>query len=279
MTRDKYRKAWLRSQKVYERKAFNILRKYFRQEALKVPYEFLNEENYEGSVDAAIKIGGLYNAYYDIYNVIGTLHGERIGKGLNRDIKDFSSIIFKSEWQRNLFNWILENVGFRIISVRQEFVKYIRQLVAQSFIDGVTTRELSAQIHKLIARRDFYRWQALRIARTESTNAANSSALVAGDSSGLVYDKIWISGQDSRVRQFPDDNFDHREMDGQIVAKNDYFETRGFIDNAPIKEYLLHPGADTVRGGGKSSAGNVINCRCTTALMVRRDSNGRIIRV
>ena len=278
MTRDKYRKAWLRAHKAYERKAYNILRRYFRQEAMKVPYEFLDKENYEGSIDSAINIGGLYNAYYDFYNIIGTIHGEKVGKGLNRDIKDFNSITFQSAWQRNLFNWILENVGFRIISVRQEFVKYIRQLVAQSFIDGLTTRELAAQIHKLIARRDFYRWQALRIARTESTMASNSAALVAGDSSGLVYDKIWISGHDNRVRHFPDDNFDHREMDGQIVAKDDYFETRGIIDKIPFKEYLLHPGADTVKGGGKSSAGNIINCRCTSALIVKRDSNGRIMR-
>ena len=118
MTRDKYRKAWLRAHKAYERKAYNILRRYFRQEAMKVPYEFLDKENYEGSIDSAIKTGSLYNAYYDLYNIIGTIHGEKVGKGLNRDIKDFSAITFQSAWQRNLFNWILENVGFRIISVR-----------------------------------------------------------------------------------------------------------------------------------------------------------------
>jgi len=142
---------------------------------------------------------------------------------------------------------------------------------------------LASDIHKLIGRRDFYRWQALRIARTESTNTANSAALVAGDSSGLVYDKIWISGHDNRVRHFPDDNFDHRKMDGQVVAKEDYFETSGVVKDAsgnkiPFKEYILHPGADTVKGGGKSSAGNIINCRCTSALIVKRDSNGRIMR-
>jgi len=87
MNRDKYRKAWLRAHKAYERKAFNILKKYFKNEALKVPYELLDEETYEGSIDKAIKVGGLYNAYYDLYNVIGTIHGERIGKGLNRELK------------------------------------------------------------------------------------------------------------------------------------------------------------------------------------------------
>ena len=271
MKRDKYRKIWLRLHKAYERKAYNVLIKYFRKEARSIPYEYLELENYEATISNTIKIGSLYNAYLDMYNLIGTVHGERVGKGINRDIKDFSSITFQSEWQRNLFNWILDNVGFRIVSVRSEFIKYIQRLVAESFSQGLSTRELAVQIHKLINRRDFYRWEALRIARTESTLAANRAGMVAAETSGLLYDKVWVSIPDARTRRKPEDKFDHLVMDGVQIPKDDFFNVQG--------ELIAFPGSDVKKDGTRSSAGNVINCRCTAAVVVRRDSNGRIIRI
>lgn len=272
MNKAKYRKMWLRAHKGYERSAYNILRKYFRQQALKVPYAFLDKENYKQTINNTVLIGGLYDVYFEVYRIIGTVHGERIGKGINRDIKEFNPLTFGSEYQRGLFNWVLENIGFRIVSVRQEFVRYIQALVAQGFKDGLTTRELAAQIQKLIGRRDFYRWQALRIARTESALAANRAAVVAGEASGIVLDKLWISIPDNRTRPQPGKTaeFDHRVMDGVKVEQDGFFNVQG--------EFLAYPSAAVTKTGAKSSGGNVINCRCTTALVPRRDSNGRIIR-
>ena len=270
MDKNKYRKSWLRAHKSYERKAYTILRKYFRSEANKIAYDFLDKDNYMQTIDNSVNIGGLYTAYFEMYKIIGVIHGERIGKGINRDIKDFNLITFQSEYQRGLFQWLIDNIGFRIVSVRQEYVNFIQQLVLQAFNDGFTTRELSDKIHKLINQRGFYRWQALRIARTESSAAANRAAMTAGRSSGIVLDKIWISIPDARTRTNPPSKFDHRLMDGVKVGENEYFDVNG--------EKILYPSAVTTQSGSQSSGGNVINCRCTSAYIPRRDSNGRIIR-
>lgn len=273
--RDKYRTAWLRLHKTYERRAYNILIKYFREQALKVPYEYLDKDTLETTINNTIKIGGLYTVYYNMYNLIGLLHGERIGLGVNRDIKNFEMMRFRYEWQKTLLKWIMENVGYRIESVRKDFVKYIVQLVYDSFEQGITLRDLTNNIHKLINRRDFYKWQAERIARTESTLAANRSIATAGDTLGLLYDKIWISGHDARVRTNPKDQFDHRAMDGVQIHREDYFAVPN-TDGKP--ELIEFPGSDIQKDGTRTSAGNVINCRCTWSILVRRDSNGRIIR-
>ena len=275
MNRDKYRKAWLRAHKGYERKMLNIFRRYFITEANKIPFDFLTEENYTETIKNNIAIYGLYNAYYDAYNQIGLIHGNRVGKAINRDIKEFNPIIFQSEYQRGLFNWILDNVGYRIVSVYSEYVKYIQRLMASGLVEGKTIRQVSADVYKLINNRNFYRWQAMRIVRTESTAAANRASIVAGNTSSIVYEKIWISGHDARVRHLPNDTFDHRVMDGVKVDKDDFFK----IPSKYGFEFLEYPGADKTKEGRQSSAGNVINCRCNSALIPKRDKNGKLIRI
>jgi len=253
---------------------FTIFRRYFVKEAKNIPFEFLDAENYEATVDNSIKIGGLYNAYYEAYNQIGLIHGKRIGKGINRDIKNFDPMVFTSEYQRQLFNWILDNVGYRIVSVRGDFVKYIQGLLADGLVQGKTMRETAIEIEKLINRRNFYRWQALRIARTESTAAANRAAVISGSTTGIVLEKVWISGKDARVRRLPDDAFDHTLMDGKKVDEKGFFAVPGKFG----VELLEYPGAPVTKSGAKSSGANVIQCRCTAALVPKRDANGRIMR-
>ena len=269
MNRDKYRKSWLRAHKSYERLFYRMLRKYFKSEAKKIPFDLLTIDNYKKTIDVSIKQRGLFKAYYDAYLQIGLIHGKRIGKGINRDMKAFNGVLFESEFQRTLYNWILENVGSRIISVRQEYVEYIQSIIFQGIKDGNGFSQMATELEKLINSRSFYRWQAFRIARTETTAAANRAALVAGSSSGVVLEKIWISALDNRTRTIPKDRFDHRVMNGVKVGQNEYFNVQG--------ELLEYPAAPIKKDGTPSSAGNVIQCRCTTALIPKRDSNGRLM--
>jgi hypothetical protein len=64
----------------------------------------------------------------------------------------------------------------------------------------------------------------------------------------------------------PNDKKDHYHMDGQIVELGQKF-------TEPLTgEQIDHPSAP----GG--SAGMVINCRCTYAVIPKRDENGRLIK-
>ena len=76
-------------------------------------------------------------------------------------------------------------------------------------------------------------------------------------------DKVWVSSIDNRTRRRPEDEFDHVEMNGVRVPLSEPFIVGG--------EEMMFP------GDPKGSAGNTINCRCTVAQVVRRDSLGNII--
>lgn len=268
--RNRYKRSWIRALRRYEREAFLIMQSFFRSQARKVPYVFLNEENYKETIKNAIRIGGLYDAYFQVYLTIGLAHGNRVGNEINRELKDFNPVMWETEFRRLLYQWVLENVGYRIVSVHSDFIKYIQVLVADSFKNGLPPRELAKEIEKLIGRRDFYRWQGLRIARTEAMSAANRATISASRSSDIAWQKEWISVVDSRTRRNPQSPFDHVEMDGVTVPENEYFNVNG--------EFIEHPGAIYTREGNRSSAANVINCRCSVAVIPMRDSQGRIIR-
>ncbi len=264
MNEQQYRKRWIRRHKKYERQTYKILMRYFRDSANKIPFNFLTESNYNMIVEGAITQDDLNNSYYEIYRETGIQEGKWVGNFINKQLKDFTFDLFLSEFEKNLFSWLLQNSSYRIVTVRQDFIKYIQAYLAQGVLDGKTMDELSKELQLLINRRNFYRWQALRIARTETTAAANYAATVAHDTSGVISDKVWISAIDARTRRPPRSDFNHVAMNGVKVPYNEPFNVSG--------ESLMFP------GDPKGSAGNVINCRCTVAVVARRDQNGRLIR-
>lgn len=88
-------------------------------------------------------------------------------------------------------------------------------------------------------------WQTRseRIARTETTAAYNAGAEQAYVEEGAAY-KVWLCAPDDRTREA------HLEANGTCIAVDDSFDVDG--------DFLSFPGDPS------GSAGNVINCRCTT---------------
>ena len=93
--------------------------------------------------------------------------------------------------------------------------------------------------------RDRSTWQtrAERIARTETTGAFNAGADQAYAEEGAAV-KMWLCAPDARTRDA------HLAANGTCVSTDDSFDVDG--------EFLSFPGDPS------GSAGNVINCRCTT---------------
>ena len=92
------------------------------------------------------------------------------------------------------------------------------------------------------------------MARTEATKALNGGAQLAYNAAetqqGVVVYKRWISARDSSVRE------SHRLMDGQTVPQGAAFVT---------------PSGERGSGPGHfNSAGEVVNCRCTTIPVIER---------
>jgi uncharacterized protein with gpF-like domain len=109
-------------------------------------------------------------------------------------------------------------------------------------------------------------FRARRIVRTELSIAANFADKMVQDKVPFEVDKIWISVHDSRTRD------SHREMDG--------VEVQGDADfRVPIIKNRQQIGIDLMSGPGdpEASPGNIIFCRCTKALIPKRDKQGRLI--
>lgn len=88
--------------------------------------------------------------------------------------------------------------------------------------------------------------RALRVARTETVNAANAGAIAQMRDSGMNGTKEWVAKLDSRTRE------DHHDADGQTVALDETFTVGG--------QYMDRP--------GDGPASQVVNCRCTLVFNV-----------
>lgn len=261
-----YRKRWIKRHQKYENKARIIFQKAFKEIALKIPFNEIKEDNYTVFTDFFISEKEITKAFEKVYLEIGVNHGLIVGKEINKQIKqkDFITDVFLDTFKNGLISWLFQNGGQRIETVRYTFIEYINGVIARGFDEGKTVRQISTDIYKIINSRNFYKWQSLRIARTETTTAANYAATVSSSVSGVLMDKVWVSGQDLRTRRVPEDKYDHYHMNQVKVNLEKPFSVSG--------EKLLYP------GDPKGSAGNVINCRCTVAQVVRRDKNGKIMR-
>lgn len=268
MTEKQYRKQWLRWHGQYEKIAYRLFMKAFRNSANKIPFDLLNESNYEVFIRTNVKEEDFIELYYNLYKEIGLIHGKRVGKQVNRQLKEFTVDAFLNAIERDLLTWLYENSLSRITSVQQTYVSYLQELIAKGRAENKTVREIAKEIQESVNRRNFYRYQALRIARTETTAAANYASTIVSQTSGVVQQKVWISASDVRTRRLPENEFSHVAMNGVRVEENEMFKVPSKIGYEELR----------FAGDPKGSGANVINCRCSNVLVAKRDVNGRFIR-
>lgn len=119
------------------------------------------------------------------------------------------------------------------------------------------------EIEKLLDETNIGPNRARLIARTELTGAMNFGSMMGAVSTGVQYEKEWITAGDHRVRGLkPNDRFNHVMLDGVKVEMNEGFNNG---------ELLAFPG---MKG---ASAGNVCNCRCTVGYVPKRNADGAIM--
>lgn len=262
-----FRKQWLKWHDGYEKKAFRIIRSHLKQHAMQIPFERSNQQNVIAFLELYTPLEVFQKMYLQIYSEIGLKHGKRVGAYINKQIneKDFAFGRWEGEFLTNVERMLLGEGGAKIVTVRQNYIQHLMQLINNQYQDQATVREMALAMVKYIRSRNFYRYQALRIARTETTTASNYASYSASLSSKVQMEKVWLSAQDSRTRRPPKSTFDHYEMNEKRADLQNPFNVGG--------ELLLYPG-DQKNG----SAGNIINCRCTIAQVVKRDANGNVIR-
>lgn len=240
----------------YENKAYRILIKEFQTLLKSIPFRNITPENAENLVLFNIKDENLRKAILKVHLVIGNSYGEIIARQLKNEKRRFP--LFSEAFQQFVINYF-KNEGYLLITtITQTMAREVMRIVSEISKDKVDIFEMRKAIEKAVTKPDFYKWQALRIARTETTSAMNSAKYIAGDVSGLVLDKIWLHGGSLEPRN------SHLALDGKAVAQNENFNVEG--------HEMKYPGD---KNGGASQ---VINCTCTYVYKPRRDSNGNLMR-
>ena len=233
--------------------AYRIINRNLKAIFKKVPFNNATAGTYQITVETNIKVDDFYPMYYELYGKIGYSDYYQTSKMLRNEKSEATDI-----FDELIKVWINENAVLRITSVRATFIEKILSLINNGLLENFSVQEITAKMTKYFNR---YKWEALRIARTETTTALNASILLAGQNSNLVSEKVWTSVQDNRTRIFP---FDHLDMNGQRQEEDKPFFVGG--------ENIQYP------GDVNASAGNVINCRCKITLVPIRDKDGNLVR-
>lgn len=228
--------------------AYRIVRRNVLKIVNGIPFNNMAKITYVSLINGNVTEIQIKEMYVELYTTLGKPHLKRVEKTLKAEI-DFESIISL---------WLNSNAGLRIVSVHQTLIEAIIGVIAKGYEDNISVAEITRNLQRQFG---WYKMQALRIARTETTTATNYATVLAAQSSELVLEKNWISVQDNRTRR---KIYDHLDMNGQKVGEFDKFFVGG--------EELEYP------GDVKGKAGNIINCRCKVVFTVKIDENGLPIR-
>lgn len=235
---------------LYERKAFKLIFKAFREINKSLPLDLLTVNNADLLVTKIVKNSGLKEAIFQSHLMIGNAHGKlwlkkfkEWEKGTKKRLPD-TYPLFNKAWQKWLLAYFAENGGSEITLLSSTYVDEVKKVLVRATANFQTEKEIAEEIFKTVNSPKFYRYQAMRIARTETTFAVNAGTTISGNFTEIEINKEWIAFRDGKERP------SHGEANGKKVTKTAYFNIGG--------EKLLYPGD---RSGG-ASAFNLVNCRC-----------------
>ena len=234
-----------------EVQAYRIVRRNIIKIVNAIPFNNMSKLTYEFLIYSNVTESQIKEMYKEIYTTLGNPQYKRIKRSIKAEIT-FESIIQ---------TWINSNLGYRIVSVHQTLIESIIAVIAKGYEDNLSVADITRNLQNKFG---WYKAQALRISRTETTTATNYATVVAAQNSDFVLEKTWISVQDNRTRRPPKSIYDHLDMNGVKVDLNQPFFTSG--------EEIMYPGDPSAK------AGNVINCRCKVVFTIKEDENGLPIR-
>ena len=247
---------WERLQYMYERKAYRVVQKHIKKILGEIPLNNISLSNYQILVYSNITEDKIKEMFVDIYTTVGYDYNKRIKKEIERTTKN---VLFSDSFLQDILVFLSGEGGSKIVSVRGTLIEDIIKAIENKIKDDTSLIALQDAIFEIVQKSQlFYKWQALRIARTETTFASAFAAMRAASQSNYEMTKEWISVKDDRTRK------DHRLENGQIVDFNDPF----IMADGSQMQYPGDP---------KGTASQVINCRCTIGFKAKRDKDGNII--
>ena len=105
-SRNKYRQQYLRWHATYQKRALTLLLLTFKGWLKNVTWSELTPVNYQNEVSKAFQIEDLNKTYFDIYVNIGLVHGQRVGKSINVELKAFTFAKFLTIFEMNVGQYL-----------------------------------------------------------------------------------------------------------------------------------------------------------------------------
>lgn len=187
----------------------------------------------------------------DMHVFTGLLMANRTLRELRRHSpKKAAGLGFNDAWAQQIIEYFDLHLLESVTSIDETTRTFILFILRRGFREGWSTEEMV----KAINNRLYMKHRAARIVRTESTRASNYGVLTGANEYDYEVQKEWISIRDNRTRHT------HRELDGELRELD-----------SPYTNGLMFPGDPT------GPAKEVVNCRCTQAIVPKRDANGHLI--
>lgn len=251
----------------YEVRALRLILKEFKRLFAQIPFDNLSlDEKVSTAIvemNLALNEKILEEVLFKIHYTIGLEFGRLTSRKFRREnpiqIKSFRPIsAFEKEFQEFLLEYFRIYGGRQIKTLTKTATKAVIIELRKGAKLGETEEQMRDRLLKRVNRKDFYEWQALRIARTETTVAMNNAQDLAMISSGAEMDKIWITRMDGRERE------SHNVANKQKVTQSGLFLVGG--------SKMKFPG-DRTNG---APAKEIVQCRCRTQYVAKRNGSGRL---
>lgn len=179
--------------------------------------------------------------------------------------KESAAFGFSESWNFSIIDFLSQHLLERaVIPVTDTTRKLIMEVLDQGQQQGWGVERILTELGK-VDQMSAYR--ARRIIRTELGIAANFGTNLAAAEVDFETVEEWITNIDGRERP------SHKEMDGQVITTGEKFMVKVYKGRKPTGA------VDQMTGPGDPSAspGNIINCRCTRAILPKRDANDELI--
>lgn len=248
---------WQKQHRIYERKAYRIIQQHLSKLLNDLPIENLSQLTYPLVISANITDEKIKAMLLEVYRTIGFNYGNKVNSTIEKIKKD--NILFNDTLLREILLF-LNNKGLaKVVSVKDTLIQELIKEIGDELEKQGSLISIRDVIYNVVRKsQSFYKWQALRIARTETTFSANFAATVAAKNSGFEMVKTWIAVSDNRTRR------DHAIENQQTVDFDKPFK----MADGTLMMYAGDP---------KAPARQVINCRCTIGFEGKRDADGMLI--
>jgi uncharacterized protein with gpF-like domain len=235
-----------------ERKLMRSIQKAMRKDIRNLWIGNITDLNYK-DVLTKLDLNETYNVLIDFYIEAGGKQGQLVANDIEKQKKRISPF-FSEIWTSYVLSKVSPLLATKIVTIKNTLIDDINKLIAEYISLNLDTTDISNAIYDFVDDPKFYKWQSMRIARTETTIAMNLATNQAGVESGVLINKEWISAGDGKERPT------HAELNGEQVDMNE-----------PFSNGLMYPGDPS------GDAGEVINCRCTFLQIPKRDADGNLI--